>query len=69
MCALATAKSNVDAEDNFSSQEEGKTSAESLMQIREVQIASSHGHFPCIIEEQETNGANNSAVVFCLHEK
>ena len=66
---LAATETNVGAEDNFSGEKEGKTAAKSLMEIREVQIAASLRDFAGIVEEQKTDGANDSAVIFRLDEK
>ena len=67
--SLASAEPNVGAEHNLSGEEKGKASAESLVQICKVEIASSQSHFPGVVKNQKSNRADDSAVVFRLHEK
>ena len=69
MRAFAAAEADVSSKDDFSSQEECEAAAESLMEIREIQIAASDGDFAGVVEREDSDGADDAAIVFRLNKK
>jgi hypothetical protein len=67
--SFAAAQAHVGAENHFARKKKGKAAAETLMQIAEIQVASSKGHFSGVIEEQEPDRTDNSPIEFRLHKK
>src|SRR5882724_7380608 len=69
MRAFTAAEADVSSKDNFAGEEECQAAAESLMEIREIQIAASDGDFAGIVERENSNGADDAAIVFRLNQK
>src|SRR5882672_4382594 len=66
MNASAAAESDLSAKNHFAGEEEREPTAKSLMQIGKIQIAATDSNFAGVVEEEESDGANDAAVVFGL---
>ena len=69
MRAFAAAEADVSSKDNFAGQEKCEAAAESLMEIREIQIAACDGNFTGVVERENSDGADDAAIVFRLNKK
>ena len=69
MCAFAATQANIRAEDDLACEKERQAAAESLMEIGKIQIAACVGDFAGVIKSEDTDGADDAAIVFCLNEK
>lgn len=66
---FAPAQAYVGFKNHFARQKKGKASAETLMQVAEIQIPAFERHLPSIIKDQEPNWAPNPAVEFRLNQE